>query len=347
MEIDGVTVSSDSSPVIIAEMSGNHNRSLERALKIVDLAADAGVDLLKLQTYTPNTITLDSTSEDFVVSDPKSLWSGRTLHSLYEEAHMPWEWQIEIFRHAKSRGLPCFSSVFDASSVKFLEDLNAPAYKIASQEIVHLELIEQVAETGKPIIMSTGMASLSEIDSAVNTVVKTGSSSYALLKCTSSYPAPPEHSNLSTIPALKNIFGCEIGLSDHTLGIGVALAAIALGATIVEKHITMDEKDGGVDSAFSSNPREFELLVNESVNVYESIGKVFFGPTPADKSSMQGRRSIYVAEDILAGDKFNESNLRVVRPSFGLGPSLYQVVLGRKASINLKKGTALLWKHVT
>ena len=236
MKIADINIGVDNPPVVIAELSGNHNQSLDRALALVEAAHDAGVHMIKLQTYTADTITLNCDGDGFLVADPKSLWYGRTFHSLYSEAHTPWAWQEEIIRFAESLGVACFSSVFDATSVDFLEKLDVPAYKIASQEIVHLPLIRYVAETGKPMIISTGMATLGEIDEAVNTVIKAGASDFALLKCSSSYPASPEHSNLATIPILKKLFGCEVGLSDHTLGIGVPLAAIACGASIVEKH---------------------------------------------------------------------------------------------------------------
>ncbi|HIJ25852.1 MAG TPA: pseudaminic acid synthase, partial [Gammaproteobacteria bacterium] len=258
MKINNVEIGLDYDPVIIAEMSGNHNQSLERALQIVDAAAESGAQILKLQTYTADTITLNVERDEFVISDEKSLWSGRSLYSLYQEAHTPWEWQKEIIQHAVEKGVECFSSVFDESSVEFLESVNIAAYKLASQEIVHLPLIQEVALTGKPMVMSTGMASLAEIDEAVNAVRKVSNSEIALLKCTSSYPATAENSNVLTIPYLRELFGCEVGLSDHTLGIGAALAAVSHGATLIEKHLTLSRSDGGVDSAFSMEPDEIK-----------------------------------------------------------------------------------------
>lgn len=347
MKISNLQIGESHPPVIIAEMSGNHNQSLKTALQIVDEAKRVGVHILKLQTYKPDTITLNVNRDEFVIDDPKSIWNNRDLYSLYSEAHTPWEWQKQIIEHSHKSNLPCFSSVFDETSVDFLEDLNCQAYKIASQEIVHLPLIKRVAETGKPIILSTGMASLSEIDEAVETVLKAGKSSYALLKCTSSYPTPAEFSNLATIPILKKIFGCPIGLSDHTLGIGVPIAAVALGADLIEKHITLNRDDKGVDSAFSSEPEEFRQLVEESLNAYHSIGSVAFGPTEADVTSMTGRRSVYVARDINAGELLTAENIKVVRPNLGLQPKFYPDLIGRKAASNLKIGTPISWNLIT
>ena len=343
MRIADINIGVDNPPIVIAELSGNHNQSLDRALALVKAAHDAGVHMIKLQTYTADTITLNCDGDDFVVSDPKSLWYGRTFHSLYSEAHTPWAWQEEIIRFAESLGVACFSSVFDATSVDFLEKLDVPAYKIASQEIVHLPLIRYVAETGKPMIISTGMATLGEIDEAVNTAIKAGASDLALLKCSSSYPASPEHSNIATIPFLKKLFGCEVGLSDHTLGIGVPLAAIACGASIVEKHLTLDRGDGGVDSGFSSEPQEIEQLVSESKRVWQSLGHVQFGPTAGDIGSMSGRRSIYLCENVSRGDVASASNIKVVRPNKGLPPKYYDFILGRKFNSDFSKGDPLNW----
>ncbi len=334
-------------PVIVAEMSGNHNQSLERALQIAEASVNAGVHLLKLQTYTPDTITLNVEEGEFVISDPKSLWKNRSLYSLYKEACTPWEWQKEIMKHANKLGLACFSSVFDESSVDFLEDMDVPAYKIASQECIHLPLIRSVASTNKPIVMSTGMASLGEIDEAVNVIRKTGSSEIVLMKCTSSYPASPENSNVLTIPYLRKIFGCEVGLSDHTLGIGAAVAAVAHGATMIEKHFTLRRADGGVDSAFSLEPQEMQQLVEESKRAWQSLGGVFFGTTEAETSSLSGRRSIYISRDMRVGEEFNRENLRVIRPSHGLPPKYHDVVLGRRVNKDVRKGTPLSWDLIT
>ncbi len=343
MKIDNIEIGIDRPPCIIAEMSGNHNRSLERAMQIVEAAANAGVRLLKLQTYTADSITLNVEEGEFFISDSKSLWKNRSLYSLYTEAHTPWEWQKQIIERAIQLGLTCFSSVFDETSVDFLEDLNVPAYKIASQECIHHPLIRKVASTNKPIVMSTGMASLAEIDEAVNLIRKTGSSEIVLLKCTSSYPASPNNSNVLTIPYLRKIFGCEVGLSDHTLGIGAAVAAVAHGATLIEKHFTLSRVDGGVDSAFSLEPQEMQQLVVETVRAWQSLGQVSFGPTEAEKSSMSGRRSIYISRDVGAGEILSIDNLRVIRPNLGMAPKYYEVVLGRRIKRDAKMGTPLSW----
>ena len=346
MKINNVEIGLDHDPVIIAEMSGNHNQSLERALQIVDAAAESGAQILKLQTYTADTITLNVERDEFVISDENSLWSGRSLYSLYQEAHTPWEWQKEIIHHATEKGVECFSSVFDESSVEFLESVNIAAYKLASQEIVHLPLIREVALTGKPMVMSTGMASLAEIDEAVNTVRKVGNSEIALLKCTSSYPATAENSNVLTIPYLRELFGCEVGLSDHTLGIGAALAAVSHGATLIEKHLTLSRSDGGVDSAFSMEPDEIKALVVEAQRAKQALGRVFIGSTESEVSSLSGRRSIYIAEDVEAGEVLTKENLRVIRPNLGLAPKYYPQLLGRKASRGVEKGTPLSWELI-
>ena len=346
MKIGGITIGVDENPVVIAELSGNHNQNKERAFKLIDAAHDAGVQVIKLQTYTPDTITMNIEHEEFVISDPQSLWFGRSLFSLYQEAHTPWDWQSEIFSYAKTRGMVCFSSVFDFSSVEFLEGLNITAYKIASQEITHLPLIELVASTGKPIIMSTGMASLSEIDCAVNLVRKTSKSEIALLKCSSSYPAPVEHSNVKTIPFMRDLFDCEVGLSDHTIGIGAPLAAIAQGATIIEKHLTLDRGDGGVDSKFSTEPHEFRQLVREAESCWKALGRVSFGPTSADNASLSGRQSIYISENLNKGDILKSSNMRIIRPNKGLSPKYYSDVKGKRVKCDVERGTALTWELI-
>lgn len=343
MKIANIEIGVHRSPVIIAEMSGNHNQSLERALQIVDAAVASGVHLLKLQTYTADTITLNVHEQGFIIDDPDSLWANRTLYSLYQEAHTPWDWQEEIMKRAYANGLPCFSSVFDHSSVEFLERLNIAAYKIASQEIVHLPLIEHVAKLGKPMIISTGMASISEIGEALETARGAGCDQVALLKCTSSYPSKAENSNVVTIPEMRKIFKCEVGLSDHTLGIGAAVAAVSHGATLIEKHFTLSRSDGGVDSAFSMEPEEMKRLVQESETARLSLGDIHFGPTESEKSSMLGRRSVFVSKLINAGDLFSEENIRVVRPGLGLAPKYYKHALGRRAKRRIKAGTPLSW----
>jgi N-acetylneuraminate synthase len=326
---------------IIAEMSGNHNQSLELGLKIIEAAAQSGVQAIKLQTYTADTITLDVRGGDFDIQDKESLWSGKNLHDLYQMAHTPWEWHEPLMRRAKELGLICFSSPFDETAVDFLEKLNVPMYKIASFENNHLPLIKKVASTGKPIIMSTGMATIAELDEAVTTARKNGCKDLTLLKCTSTYPASPENSNLLTIPHLRDLFGCKVGLSDHTLGIGASVAAVALGATVIEKHFTLSRADGGVDSAFSMETSEMAQLVRECEAAFLALGEIKYGPTPAEEKSLVFRRSIYVAKDMKAGDVFTPENIRVVRPGMGLHPRAYEKILGRRARYNLIKGKAL------
>lgn len=344
--IAGRMIDMGAPPLIIAEMSGNHNQSLERALEIVDAAAQTGVHALKLQTYTADTITLDVSEGEFFISDKTSLWSGTTLYKLYQQAHTPWEWHKPIFDHCRKRGLIGFSTPFDESAVDFLESLDVPCYKIASFENIHLPLIRKVASTGKPIIMSTGMASIAELDEAVTTAREAGCKDLILLKCTSNYPATPENTNILTIPHLRELFHCEVGLSDHTMGIGVSVAAVALGATVIEKHFTLCRADGGVDSAFSLEPEEMRSLVVETERAWQSLGRVSYGPTEKEKASLQYRRSLYVARDMKAGEIFTHENLRVVRPGFGLAPKYYDNFLGKRIRINALKGTPITWDCV-
>ena len=333
-------------PYLIAEMSGNHNQSLERALEIVDRAADAGADAIKLQTYTPDTMTLDVRAPGFVIEDAGSLWAGRQLYDLYREAYTPWEWHAPIMERAARRGLHCFSSPFDDSAVAFLETLDVPAYKIASFECVDLPLIRRVAATGKPMIISTGMASAAEIDEAVRTARNAGNANIVLLKCTSTYPATPANTNLRTIPSMRDTFGCPVGLSDHTMGCGVAVAAVAFGAVVVEKHFTLSRADGGVDSAFSMEPDEFRQLRVETERAWLALGGVVYGGTPDEAKSRMFRRSIYVARDMKAGEVLGEHNVRVVRPSLGLPPRFLEVVLGKRVNRDLAAGTPLDWSHI-
>lgn len=337
------SIGSDHRPFIIAEMSGNHNQSLERALAIVDAAAASGAQALKLQTYTADTITLDVSGGEFDIADPASLWKGRNLHDLYREAATPWEWHKPIMDRAKSLGMACFSSPFDETAVDFLESLDAPAYKIASFENIHLPLIRKAAATGKPLIMSTGMASLSELDEAVRTARQAGCRDLIMLKCTSTYPATAANTNIATIPNMRDVFGCQIGLSDHTMGVGVAVAAVALGATVVEKHFTLSRADGGVDSTFSLEPAELAALVIETERAWQSLGHVTYGPTDAERKSLVFRRSIYVAEDMKAGEAFDARNLRIVRPGYGLPPKLIDNILGKRITRDAPKGTPLSW----
>jgi pseudaminic acid synthase len=336
----------DHPPFVIAEMSGNHNQSIDQALAIVEAAAAAGAHAIKLQTYTPDTITLNMRGGAFDVSDSSSLWSGQNLFDLYQQAHTPWEWHSTIIDRAHQLGLICFSSPFDESAVDFLETLNVPAYKIASFENIHLPLIAKVASTGKPVIISTGMAGLAELEQAVSTARSSGCQDLILLKCTSSYPANPENSNIRTIPHLRQMFDCEVGLSDHTMGIGVALASIALGASMLEKHFTLSRSSGGVDSAFSLEPSEFASLVIESHRGWQALGNIFYGPTQAEKKSLIYRRSIYVSSDIAEGDLFTSENIRIVRPGDGAPPSLYQQLLGRPARRSFPRGTPLCLEHL-
>ena len=333
-------------PFIIAEMSGNHNQSLDKALEIVESAAKSGVNAIKLQTYTPNTITLDVNSNDFKINDPKSLWAGERLYDLYKLAYTPWEWHEPIMKKAKKLGLICFSSPFDETAVDFLETLDVPLYKIASFENNHLPLIRKVSSTGKPVIISTGVSNLNELDEMVTTARDAGCKDLVLLKCTSKYPASPKNSNILTIPHLKELFGCEVGLSDHTLGIGASIAAIAHGASVLEKHFTLDRSDGGVDSAFSMEPDEMTSLVIESKNAWQSLGKITYGPTNAEKNSLNFKRSIFISEDMKKGEVFTEKNLRIVRPGNGLHPRYYEKFIGKKVSKDVEKGVALNWNHV-
>lgn len=334
-------------PFIIAEMSGNHNQSLERGLAIIEEAARSGVGAIKLQTYTGDTITLDVRGGDFDIQDKDSLWAGKNLHDLYQNAHTPWEWHEPLMRRAWELGLICFSSPFDETAVDFLEKLNVPMYKIASFENNHLPLIKKVASTGKPIIMSTGMATIAELDEAVTTARKNGCKDLTLLKCTSTYPASPENSNLLTIPHLRDLFGCKVGLSDHTLGIGASVAAVALGATVIEKHLTLSRADGGVDSAFSMEPSEMSQLVRECKAASLALGEIKYGPTPAEEKSLVFRRSIYVAKDMKKGDIITYENIRVVRPGSGLPPKYYETVIGKKITKNVERGCPLTWDLLT
>jgi N-acetylneuraminate synthase len=330
-------------PFIIAEMSGNHNQSLERALAIVDAAAEAGAHAIKLQTYTADTMTIEAHSGAFTIGDKDSLWAGRNLYDLYKEAHTPWEWHAPIMARAKERGLIAFSTPFDETAVDFLEGLGVPAYKIASFENIHLPLIRKVAATGKPIVMSTGMASLAELDEAVTAARDAGCRDLVLLKCTSTYPATPENTNLATIPHLRDMFGCEVGLSDHTMGVGVAVAATALGASVIEKHFTLRRADGGVDSAFSLEPEELRALVVETSRAAAAMGEVAYGPTEAEKKSLIFRRSLYLVRDVEEGEVLTHDNVRIIRPAGGLPPKAIDIVLGMRTRRKAARGTPLTW----
>lgn len=330
-------------PYLIAEMSGNHNQSLDRALEIVDAAAAHGADAIKLQTYTADTMTLNLRMPGFVIDDPRSLWAGRQLYELYQEAHTPWEWHAPIMARAAEHGVHCFSTPFDFTSVDFLESLNVPAYKIASFENTDLPLIRRVAATGKPMIMSTGMATAAEIDEAVRAAREAGCRDLVLLKCTSTYPATAENTNVSTIPHMRTLFGCEVGLSDHTMGCGVSVAATALGATVIEKHFTLRRADGGVDSSFSMEPHELRQLREETERAMQAVGQVSYGPTAAEMKSLAFRRSLYIAQDLQAGDVLTRDSLRCVRPGFGLAPKHLDSLLGQRIGRAVKAGTPMAW----
>ncbi len=344
ISIAGRLIGPNHKPFLIAEMSGNHNHSLDRALAIVEAAAAAGADALKLQTYTAETMTLDIHEGDFFISDPNNLWKGNSLYKLYQEAYTPWEWHKPIFDRCKELGLIAFSTPFDATAVEFLEGLDVPAYKIASFENTDIPLIRKAAATGKPLIISTGMASIAELDEVVRTVREMGCNDLILLKCTSTYPATPANTNLATIPHLKQLFGCQAGLSDHTMGVGVSVAAVAFGATVIEKHFTLARADGGVDSAFSLEPQEFSSLAIETERAWQAVGSVLYGATEAEQASMKHRRSLYVSQDIKAGEFFSEDNVRAIRPGSGLSPKYFDRIIGKQAKTDIAKGTPLSWK---
>lgn len=343
MDIGGFKVGRDADPFVIAEISGNHHGSLDRALAIVDSLAGSGVQAVKLQTYTADTMTLDVDREEFTIQNPGSLWFGRTLHELYSEAMTPWEWHAPIMERAREHGMVCFSSPFDKTAVNFLMGLDVPCFKIASSEIVDTPLIRYTASQGKPLIISTGMATLEEIEEAVAAAREGGCEDLILLKCTTSYPAQPEDSHLLTIPDLRERFGCEVGLSDHSLGIGVAVAAVALGAVVLEKHITLDRNDGAVDSPFSLEPPEFKSLVTETAAARVALGEVRYKPTEAEEGARGRRRSLYFVEDVAAGEVLTEQNVRSIRPGSGLPPKHLDEVLGQRARKAVTRGTPVAW----
>jgi len=346
MKIDSLNIGINHSPLIIAELSGNHNQSLDRAIALVDAAAKSGVQALKLQTYTADTITLDIREGEFLIDDKESLWEGKSLYQLYKEAYTPWEWHEPIMRQAKKLGMLCFSTPYDDTAVDFLEDLEVPCYKIASFENTDIPLIKRVAATEKPMMISTGMATEVELEETIQAAHDAGCRNIVLLKCTSKYPAIPEDSNVLTIPHIRSRFNCEVGLSDHTMGVGAAVAAVAHGAVVIEKHFTLNRADGGVDSAFSMEPLEMEQLVVETRRAWQALGRIHYGPTKNEEPSLKHRRSIYVVSDIEAGSVFTEENLRCIRPGLGLPPKHYESLLGQKARCNLKRGTPLRWNLV-
>ena len=330
-------------PLIIAEMSGNHNQSLERALAIVEAAAESGAHALKLQTYTPDTMTIDLDEREFHISDSTSLWAGPSLYKLYGEAYTPWDWHQPIFERARELGIIPFSTPFDDTAVDLLESLDVPCYKIASFENTDLHLIRRVAATGKPLIISTGMATAAELDETVRAAREAGCKDLILLKCTSTYPATPENTNILTIPHMRDLFGCEVGLSDHTMGVGVSIAGVALGATVIEKHFTLSRADGGVDSAFSMEPAEMAQLVAESQRAWQALGQVSYGVTDAERKSIVFRRSLYVVKHLKLGDVLTTDNVRAIRPGSGLPPKYLEEVLGRTLNQDVARGTALNW----
>ena len=346
IQIGNHAVGVDQRPFIIAEMSGNHGGSIERAFEIIDMAAEAGAQMVKLQTYTADTMTLDVDRDEFQINDPKSLWYGRSLYELYEEAHTPWDWHAPIFERARERGILCFSTPFDLTAVEFLLTFDVPCFKIASFENIDLPLIRAVASTGKPLIISTGIATFEEVDEAVEAAREVGCTDLVLLKCTSAYPARPEDIHLNTLSVMRERWGCQVGLSDHTLGLGTAVAAVALGATVIEKHVTMDRSDGGVDSAFSLEPQELADLVTASDAARRSLGAVHLGPSELEMGALLRRRSLYFAEDIAAGELLTSTNVRSIRPGLGLPPKHYEDLLGCTALGDIDRGTPTSWDLV-
>jgi len=343
INIAGQKVGPGHPPFIIAEMSGNHNQSLDRALSIVEATAKAGAHAVKLQTYTADTMTLDIAEREFFINDQDSLWKGKSLYDLYKEAYTPWEWHKPIFDRCQELDLIYLSTPFDETAVDFLEELNVPCYKIASFENADIPLIRKVAATGKPMIISTGMATIAELDETVRTARETGCRDLILLKCTSSYPATPESTNIWTIPHMAKLFNCQVGLSDHTMGIGAAVASVALGATIIEKHFTLSRAGGGVDSAFSMEPDEMHSLVVEAERAWQALGKVSYGSTEKEKKSLIFRRSLYIVQDMKKGDILTRENLRSIRPGLGLAPKYYDILLGKRINRDVQRGTAVSW----
>lgn len=339
MQVEDFIIGTNNKPFIIAEMSGNHNQSIEKALKIIEVAAQCGAHAIKLQTYTADTLTINHRGGLFDIIDPNSLWANRNLYELYQEAFTPWEWHEQIFKCAKENGIICFSTPFDETAVDFLDSLGAPAHKIASFENIHHPLLKKVAKTGKPIIMSTGASSLSDLAESVQVLRDNGCNDLVLLKCTSNYPSTPKNSNLLTIPHLKDMFRCEVGLSDHTMGIGVPIAAVTLGASVIEKHFCLSRAEGGVDSAFSLEPEELKALVIESERAWQSLGKIQYDVQESEKKSLMFKRSIYVVKDIAEGEMFTEKNIRIIRPGDGIHPRYFENIIGKVSNRHLLKGT--------
>lgn len=346
MRIANREIGRHAAPFVIAEMSGNHNKSLERALEIVEAAARSGAHALKIQTYTPDTMTIDLDEREFHISDPHSPWTGSSLYKLYGEAYTPWEWHKPIFDRCHELGMIGFSTPFDDSAVDFLESLQTQCYKIASFENTDIQLIRKVAATGKPLIISTGMASLAELGETVHAARTAGCTDLVLLKCTSTYPATADNTHILTIPHMRELFGCEVGLSDHTMGVGVSVASVALGATVIEKHFTLQRADGGVDSSFSMEPSEMSALVTETERAWQALGKVNYGPVASEMKSLQFRRSLYVVQDLKAGDVLSRENVRAIRPGLGLPTKYMDIVLGKTVKSDVRRGTALDWHFI-
>ena len=342
-KISGRDIGTASPPLIVAEMSGNHNGSLERALSLVEAAAKSGAHALKIQTYTADTMTLDIKRGEFVVSDPQSLWAGKSLYEVYQQAHTPWDWHRPIFDRCRKLGLIGFSTPFDETAVEFLESLDVPCYKIASFENTDIHLIRSVAATGKPMLVSTGMATLAELDELVRAARGAGCRDLVLLKCTSTYPALPKDSNVVSIPHMRALFGCEVGLSDHTMGVGVAVASVALGATVIEKHVTLRRADGGVDSTFSLEPEELRALVIETERAWQAMGRISYGPTASEEQSRVFRRSLYITRDMKAGETLEPDNFRAIRPALGLPTKHYESLIGRRLKRDVLRGQPLSW----
>lgn len=343
IKVGDFIIGNNHKPFVIAEMSGNHNQSLDRALELVDAAAAAGAHALKLQTYTADTITMKGA---YTIQDKNSLWDGKELHDLYKMAYTPWEWHEAIFDQAKAHGMIAFSSPFDETAVDFLENLGTPIYKIASFENTHHPLLRKVAKTGKPVIVSTGVASIADIDESVRVLREAGCNDIILLKCTSTYPATPENTNLLTIPHLASLHKTIVGLSDHTMGIGASVAAVALGARVIEKHFTLRRADGGVDSTFSLEPEELKALVIETERAFFSLGNIQYGVQQAETKSLLFKRSIYVSKDIAPGELFSADNLRIIRPGDGLAPKFLDQIIGKTAKTAFKAGTPLTWDNL-
>jgi pseudaminic acid synthase len=341
IKLGNISVGLSHKPFIIAEMSGNHNHSIDKAMAIVKAAAESGADALKLQTYTPDSLTIDHKGGLFDITDKNSLWYGRNLYDLYSGAMTPYEWHKPLFEYAKDLGIICFSTPFDEEGVDMLKELGAPAFKIASFENNYHDLLKKIAKTKKPVIMSTGITELKDLLESVDVLKNNGCEELALLKCTSTYPATPNNSNIRTIPHMRELFGCEVGLSDHTMGVGVPVAAVAMGATIIEKHFCLSRAEGGVDSAFSLEPYEFESLVIETERAWQALGSVHYGILEAEKKSLVYKRSLYAVKDIQEGELFTKENIRVIRPGDGLHPRFYDILLGKKAKRKVLKGTPL------